>query len=561
MKVGLTTATIIYEFKNNSSKLAVSLNIDGRGVAEWDIFDAANNSGRKIDICRLAYWRYYAVKRIREMARAIASLTGGTVPGEMKNESFFCPLDITKWKVAALSKGTANLKVEFPLPKTISPLQEDSYFMRVLECGADVGLVSKIAPLAVSGNKLYGEIPLRGKNTIVAKIFSIDGTGRSISLFSDKVPFGVALDDPSFTEDAVRSAVRKAEAPKLLCPAKLPKVFVATMCEFTDVVFARILAHSVNRTNSYFSAIGGYFRKVPLPLNFGNFEINLDQGAAIVQISYIPDGPAMRSPEVIRRTHARAVKLCEEAGVGAIEINFYSLMGVHGGGASMMAEPELCRIIVSAVAHAAHKKMPILVKMRTGLDPEHKNAADIAEIAEQAGADAVIVMAQTAHGPADQPFDYETVREVKRRVKIPVIVNGGIRNFEEAKAVLLETGADGIMLGKACLFDPTIVRRTEEYLSSGRVSPPPTPQTILETAKYHLALAADYYGQDFDFDQYILQFTWGYMTNIFPALRPDKQKAALKALIDIDDIDELRLLFDSLDKDLRKTPTDPPAIQ
>jgi len=563
-----TTASITYELKNDSVELAVCLTKEGRVVVNWEArsggaADYLLGQGRP----QLIYWRYFGIQKIKKIARAIALLTGGGAAGETKSENSFHLRDVRKWEVVSLKKGISHLKIEFPLPGNFPRFQENSYFARVIVCGAQAGRISKILPLAISGNNLSGEIPLHNKNAVIAKIFSIDGDGGSASLFNDKVPFGAALEDPSFTEEAVRSAVRKAQATKLLDIKNFPKVLVATMWGITDVIFAKILDHSISHTNNG-RGIEGYFAKVPPPGQFANLEINLDQGAAIVQIAYTPSSRKNRGPEAIRPDLAKAVRLCEEAGAGAIEVNLCGLTTIsRGGGAALMDRPELSRDIIAAVARAVQKKTPVLVKMRTGMDAGHKNAADIAEIAEKAGADAVIVLAQTADKLFDRPFDYETAGKVKSRVKIPVIVNGGIRSPEEAKAVLSATGADGVMIGRACFFDPTVIRRTAEYLASGRSSPPPSPRDMLETAKKHLTMAADYYDRDFDLDVYIMQFMHGYMPYISRGLPRDRQKRALKLLISLDSVDEMRALFNFLDETLRKpgadnnpAPAEPAAV-
>ena len=74
--------------------------------------------------------------------------------------------------------------------------------------------------------------------------------------------------------------------------------------------------------------------------------------------------------------------------------------------------------------------------------------------------------------------EYDTIREVKSRLTIPVIANGDIRTPEEAAQVLRVTGADGLMIGRAAHGRPWIFREIEHYLRNGSCLAPPTSEEI-----------------------------------------------------------------------------------
>lgn len=123
-----------------------------------------------------------------------------------------------------------------------------------------------------------------------------------------------------------------------------------------------------------------------------------------------------------------------------------------GAGAALMRKPALSRKIISAVRDNA--TVPVTVKIRSGMHQQSINAPDFAFMAEEAGAQAVAVHARTCSEGFSGPVDFGLLARVKNRVSIPVIGNGGVRNHEDGLRMLLETGCDGVMIGRAALGAP-----------------------------------------------------------------------------------------------------------
>jgi tRNA-dihydrouridine synthase B len=93
--------------------------------------------------------------------------------------------------------------------------------------------------------------------------------------------------------------------------------------------------------------------------------------------------------------------------------------------------------------------VPVTVKIRTGTDPEHRNGVTIARIAESAGIQMLTVHGRTRADRFKGQAEYQTIAEIVRAVTIPVIANGDIDSAEKARAVLMLTGAAGVMIGRA----------------------------------------------------------------------------------------------------------------
>jgi len=138
-------------------------------------------------------------------------------------------------------------------------------------------------------------------------------------------------------------------------------------------------------------------------------------------------------------------------------------------GSALLQDEALVGRILEAVVAAVD--VPVTLKIRTGADPERRNAVRVARIAESAGVQLLAVHGRTRACLFRGEAEYETIAAVKAAVRIPVIANGDIQSGAQAKHVLAATGADGVMIGRAAQGRPWLFREIAHYLATGEALP------------------------------------------------------------------------------------------
>ena len=165
----------------------------------------------------------------------------------------------------------------------------------------------------------------------------------------------------------------------------------------------------------------------------------------------------------------------------------------NGEGSALMKQPDLVEKIVSAVTHAINK--PVTVKIRKGFDDAHVNAVEIAKIAEDSGAAAVVVHGRTREQYYAGEADWEIIARVKESVSVPVIGNGDITDGVSAERMLRQTGCDGVMVGRAARGNPWIFRQIAAYLEDGTLIPKPDREQMREMVLCHARLQLECKGE------------------------------------------------------------------
>ncbi len=162
-------------------------------------------------------------------------------------------------------------------------------------------------------------------------------------------------------------------------------------------------------------------------------------------------------------------------------------------GSALLQDEKLVAEILDAVVKAVD--VPVTLKFRTGWDRAHKNALNIARIAESAGIAMLTLHGRTRADGYKGDAEYQTIAAVKAAVTIPVVANGDITTPEKAKYVLQVTGADAIMVGRAAQGRPWIFREIEHFLRTGSYLPAPLVSEVSALMDAHLRAHYAFYGE------------------------------------------------------------------
>ena len=152
-------------------------------------------------------------------------------------------------------------------------------------------------------------------------------------------------------------------------------------------------------------------------------------------------------------------------------------------GSKLLLYPDKIYEIVKGIVDNVSK--PVTVKIRSGFDKEHINAVEIAKLIEKAGASAIAIHGRTRSQMYEGKADWSIIADVKAAVKIPVIGNGDIKSVDDAKRMLAQTNVDAVMIGRAALGNPWLIKQVVESLKTGEEILEPTYQEKIAQCLAH----------------------------------------------------------------------------
>ncbi len=158
-------------------------------------------------------------------------------------------------------------------------------------------------------------------------------------------------------------------------------------------------------------------------------------------------------------------------------------------GAGLLRDLPLFESIVKATVKGT--KLPVTVKTRLGWDEESIVIEDVARMVEAAGAKALTLHCRTRSQGHSGFADWSWLEKIKKVISIPLIGNGDVTTPEDAKA-MLETGCDGVMIGRGAIANPWIFREIKHYLKTGEHLAPPSIEEKIQTCIEHLKLNVHY---------------------------------------------------------------------
>ncbi len=249
-----------------------------------------------------------------------------------------------------------------------------------------------------------------------------------------------------------------------------PATVLAPMAGITDTVFRRFIREmdGCGLLMTEFTSADGVVRKK-------------DKKAKRYLHFYVDEHPISSqlfgsNPESL----AEAARMVEGFGFDLLDLNLgcpaKKVVKCNGGSGLLRELPVIQKIFESIRAAV---QIPFTVKFRAGWSESELVFRELAKIAEGCGLDAVAMHARTREQGYSGQAQWQWIAELKSLVSIPVIGNGDIRTPEDARAMVAETGCDGVMIGRAAASNPWIFRQISQYTTEGR---------------YDVASRADRYG-------------------------------------------------------------------
>ncbi len=192
---------------------------------------------------------------------------------------------------------------------------------------------------------------------------------------------------------------------------------------------------------------------------------------------------------------ADQARYCVDQGAAIIDINLgcpaRKVCRQAAGSALLRDEPLIGRIL-SAVVSAV--TVPVTVKTLTGWSPNTRNLDRIAALAVDHGIALLSVHGRTRACSYAVAAEHDSLAAVRPQVRLPLAANGDIDSPQRAKAVLDQTGADALMIGRAALGQPWIFAQIRHFLHSGELMPAPSLLTVRTLILEHLESLYAWYG-------------------------------------------------------------------
>lgn len=194
-------------------------------------------------------------------------------------------------------------------------------------------------------------------------------------------------------------------------------------------------------------------------------------------------------PEIM----AEAAQMVEDTGADLVDINCgcpEPKICRRGGGAGLLKDlPRLAKIL-DAVTRVV--SIPVTIKIRNGWDHESINYLETLRVAEEGGARAIALHGRTRMQLYTGEADWGAVRALKQVAKIPVLGSGDVVTAEDARRRFVETGCDGILIGRGAVTNPWIFKQIGQVCAGQAPIEPTWRDVIVALRLYREWLDAQY---------------------------------------------------------------------
>ncbi|MEI6809161.1 MAG: tRNA-dihydrouridine synthase [bacterium] len=195
---------------------------------------------------------------------------------------------------------------------------------------------------------------------------------------------------------------------------------------------------------------------------------------------------------------ADGAKWLYDRGAKMIDINMgcpQRKIAGRGDGAGLLKTPRDAVALAHKVVNAV--TIPVTVKIRLVPPQAGILTSELVRELELAGVAAITVHPRTCAQMFEGHSDWSAIRAAVEAVKtIPIIGNGDILTSDDAITMIRETGCSGVMLGRAAVKNPWLIRNCAAALSDMPEPPPPSRADRLALMIMHLDRMTGQYGED-----------------------------------------------------------------
>ena len=191
-------------------------------------------------------------------------------------------------------------------------------------------------------------------------------------------------------------------------------------------------------------------------------------------------------------------RLARDFRVSVVDLNFgcpvRQVTDKAHSGSWLLRDPDRVAAIVRRVVEACGD-VPVTAKIRLGCSDTCRNAVEVAQRIEEAGAACLTVHGRVAAEFFQGTADWEAIAAVKRSVhRLPVVGNGDIDSAETAVRRLRESGVDGVMIAREALARPWIFAQAAALLRGAVPPPDPTLGEQRDLVLHHYDLVCRRFG-------------------------------------------------------------------
>jgi tRNA-dihydrouridine synthase B len=251
------------------------------------------------------------------------------------------------------------------------------------------------------------------------------------------------------------------------------KIMLAPIAGFTDSPYRRIARrHGAGLVVTELISAEGIVRKNRKTLDLAVF--NEEERPVAIQIFG-------NNPDLM----AEAAIIVESRGPDIIDINMgcpARRICASGSGAALLLDPKKIHDIARRIVSRVH--IPVTAKIRLGWDHTSLTYSDTVRALEDAGVSMIFVHGRTRAQQYGGIADWNIIREIANKSRIPIIGNGDISSYQDANERIEFSGCPAVMIGRSAIGNP--------WIFSGKI---PSMNAIIDQIKEHLDFMMDLHGE------------------------------------------------------------------